>query len=615
MIADVVFDLPLRRPLTYAVPAELRLAPGQRVSAPLQGRPRVGMVVSLREGEAKGLAVIQSAVEPAPVVSAAMLELGLWAAAEGLSAAGSTLGALTPPPPRRGAAEAVAAPPEPAAAAAEPPWLWTDTQRADRLTEEAARAPGPMLVVAPDIEAAARWAERLGAARLDSGAPESARRAAWFGAMRGRPRVVVGTRSALLLPLPSPATVALVDEQDAAHKPPGAPRLHSRDVLLERARRDGSRLILLAGAPSAETWHAVQQRAVDWRAAAEGEASGYVMGSRAERGGPVGSWPEIIAADTRGILPNHPLTLPLTRALEEAARAGTRVALVVSREAAALGCDECGEVIRCPDCGVALGASRTDAALACRLCGRTSPQPGACPRCGGHRLSPFGWSPERVMTALRKRFPRLTAVRASARDTGGGARWGRAQVLVGGPGVLRGLAPGSLSAIGFVALDGLLRVPDFRAGERAFQSLWAGAEAVGPKGRVIVQTLHPDHHAVAAVRTRRRETFYEPELGFRAELGYPPFRRLCLIGVRGRSAEDARALLDECRAALRGIAGLTLYAPTPRGAGLGRRPWWRMLVKGPEALPRLLDEPLRSLLERRRRAAGIIDVEIDPVAL
>ena len=543
--------------------------------------------------------MIQSAVEPAAVVSAAMLGLGLWAAAEGLSAAGSTLGALTPPPPRRGAAEAVAAPPEPAAAAAEPPRLWTDTQRADRLTEEAARAPGPVLVVAPDIEAAARWAERLGAARLDSGAPESARRAAWFGAMRGRPRVVVGTRSALLLPLPSPATVALVDEQDAAHKPPGAPRLHSRDILLERVRRDGSRLILLAGAPSAETWHAVQ---------AASDATRH-----APRAQP--AWPEIISADTRGILPNHPLTLPLTRALEEAARAGTRVALVVSRDAAALGCDECGEVIRCPECGVALGASRMDAALACRLCGRTSPQPGACPRCGGHRLSPFGWSPERVMTSLRKRFPRLTAVRASARDTGGGARWGRAQVLVGGPGVLRGLEPGSLSAIGFVALDGLLRVPDFRAGERAFQSLWAGAEAVGPQGRVIVQTLHPDHHAIAAVRTRRRETFYEPELGFRAELGYPPFRRLCLIGVRGRSAEDARALLDECRATLRGIAGLTLYAPTPRGAGLGRRPWWRMLVKGPEALPRLLDEPLRSLLERRKRAAGIIDVEMDPISL
>jgi primosomal protein N' (replication factor Y) len=169
--------------------------------------------------------------------------------------------------------------------------------------------------------------------------------------------------------------------------------------------------------------------------------------------------------------------------------------------------------------------------------------------------------------------------------------------------------------VGFVALDGLLRVPDFRAGERAFQALWAAADAVGPRGRVIVQTLHPKYYAIEAARTRRRAAFYEPELRFRAELGYPPFRRLCLIDVRGRSLADARALLDECAATLRGIAGLTVYTPTPRGAGLGRRPWWRLLVKGPNTLPGLLDEPLRPLLERRRRSAGMIEIEMDPVSL
>jgi primosomal protein N' (replication factor Y) (superfamily II helicase) len=598
MIADILFDLPLRRPLSYAVPPDLKLVPGQRVSAPLQGRPRIGVVAALRAGDPKGLAVIQGAVEPAPVLSTAMLDLGLWAAAESLSAPGSTLAALSPPPPRRGAAESAAPPPEPAPAPAEAPVLWTDADRDARLAEEAERAPGPVLVVAPDIESAARWAERLGAARLDSGAAEPARRAAWLGAMRGRPRVVVGTRSALLLPLPAPATLALLDEHDAAHKPPGAPRLHSRELLMERARREGSRLLLLAGAPAVETWHRADQQMIQ-RAGAESSDA----------------WPELIAADTRGILRNHPLTLPLTRALEDAARRGTRVALVLSREGAALGCDECGEVIRCPDCGVALGHSRVSAELACRLCGRTSALPGTCPRCGGHRLSPFGWSPERVMTALRKRFPRLTTARAGGRENKAGARSGRAQVLVGGAGLLRGLAPGSLSAVGFVALDGHLRVPDFRAGERAFQALWAAAEAVGPTGRVIVQTLHPQHYAIEAARTRRRAAFYEPELRFRAELGYPPFRRLCLIDVRGRSLEDAGALLDECAATLRGIAGLTVYAPTARGTGLGRRPWWRMLVKGPDALPGLLDEPLRPLLQRRRRPAGMIEIEMDPISL
>ena len=74
---------------------------------------------------------------------------------------------------------------------------------------------------------------------------------------------MVGTRSALLAPLPPPAMLALIDEHDPAHKPPGAPRLHSRDLLLRRAELDGSRLLLLSATPSAESWwHARQGRIV-----------------------------------------------------------------------------------------------------------------------------------------------------------------------------------------------------------------------------------------------------------------------------------------------------------------------------------------------------------------
>jgi len=597
LVADLLFDLPLRHPLSYTVPDGLRVAPGQRVTAPVQGRARVGLVVTLRDADASGLSAIASALEPVPVLSPAMLELGVWAAAESLSAAGSTLAALLPPAPRRGTAESLAPPPMPARSAAPaPPELWTDVARDLRLAELAARAEGSVLVIAPDIESAAAWAERLDGARLDSGAPDAARRAAWFGAGRGRSRVVVGTRSALLVPLPPPATLALLDEADSAHKPPGAPRLHSRELLVERARREGSRLILLAGAPAVETWHHAELGTFRFDTPAGGKAAGP------------SAWPEIIAADTRGILRNHPLTLPLTRAIEDAGRLGRRVALVVSRGAAALGCDECGEVLRCPDCGVPLGLARAGLPLACRICGRQEPAPGACPRCGGHRLSPFGWSPERVEASVRKRFPKLTVARA-------GPRAGGAQVVIGGAGVLRGLAPGSLSAVGFVALDGLLRIPDFRAGERAFQSLWAAAEAVGGGGRVIVQTLHPEHYAIQAVRQLERRLFYEPELQFRAELGYPPYRRLCLLDVRGKTEEGARALIAECTAALRGIPGIRVYAPTPRGTPAARRPWWRILVKGPADLPRLLEGPLRSLLERRRRSPGVVNIEIDPISL
>ena len=587
MIADVVFDIPLDRAFSYLVPAGLTLERGQRVAAPLQGRGRVGVVVALRDGDPAGLKPVQRAVEPVPVLSAAALELGRWAADESLSSWGSTLLSLLPPPPRPGAAETVSPPAEPAGAPSRPPELWTDQERDARLAECLERESGAALVIAPDREAVARWARRLDAARLDSGVSEAERRRAWFAASRGRSRVVVGTRSALLAPLPPPTTLVLLDEHDPAHKPPGAPRLHSRDLLGKRAALDGSRLLLLSATPSVETW---------WRA-----ENRQILRPEAT----VAAWPEIITADTRGILRNHPLTLPLTRAIEDSARRGLRTALIVSRRTAALACEECGTSLRCPECGVALALSRDRRELRCPLCARTDPPPDHCPGCGGHRLSPFGWDAERVEVSVVRRFPRLTVSRQNLET----------QVVIGTPALLRAMPARSLGAVGIVALDGLLRVPDFRAGERAWRLLWEAAEAVATDGRVIVQTQHPEHYAIRSVQAQDRASFYVEEVRFRSELGYPPFRRLCEIGARAREEARAHALADECAAALRGIGGLTVYPPAPVGSSAStaaRRRRWRFVVKGPIDLPRLLAPALAPLLGRRRGSAGMIEVEMDP---
>ena len=583
MIADVVFDVPLARAFSYAVPAGLAVAVGQRVSAPLAGRPRVGLVVEVREGPSADLLPIECAVEAAPILSGPAIELGRWVAAESLSSLGSTLLSLLPPPPPAGAREVVA-PPAPAHPhGATTPELWIGADRHARLVEALGRATAALLV-APDRQSAARWARRLDAARLDADAPLAVRRAAWFAAARGRARVVVGTRSALLVPLPPPATLVLLDEHDAAHKPPGAPRIHSREVLVQRTALEGSRLVLASATPSVESW---------WRAD-EGQFARAAPAAAA--------WPEIVAGDPRGILRNHPLTLPLTRAIEDTVRAGGRIALIITRRAAALFCAECGHPLRCADCGVALPFSRGDRLLRCPLCTRAEPVPDRCPGCGGHRLGPLGWDAERVAASVRRRFPALAVSRTDP----------RAQVLISTPGILRAVPPGSLGAVGIIALDSLLGAADFRGGERAFALLWAAAEATGSRGRVVAQTLHPEHYALAAARAQAREPFYRQEIRLRAELGYPPFRRLCVVSARGKVEADARALIAECAAALAGVRELTVYPPAARtsGAALAR---WQFAIKGPAALPRLLCGPLGPFLERRRRGGGVVEVEMDPV--
>jgi primosomal protein N' len=327
MIAEIVFDLPRQQPFSYSVPREMTLRRGQRVSAPLHGRSRTGVVVELRDADAPDLKSIERPLDSVPAISTAMLELGRWAAEESLSSWGSTLLALLPPVAVRGP-DLVAPPPELRPGRPVPAEVWVGVTREARLVERLRADSGSALVIAPDREGAARWAVRLDAARLDSGASANQRRAAWFAAGRGRNRISVGTRSALLTPLPPPATLVLLDEHEAAHKPPGPPRIHSRDLLRQRAAIEGNRLLLLSATPSVESW---------WRADTE-------QGIRADPEEP--PWPQVLTADTRGVLRNHPLTLPLTRGLEEASRRGQRALLIVTRRAGALICPECGALLR-----------------------------------------------------------------------------------------------------------------------------------------------------------------------------------------------------------------------------------------------------------------------------
>ena len=614
MIADVAFDAPVSHPFSYRVPDGWEPAPGQRVLAPLRGAARVGMVVALREGDDARLKPLLRVADSTPILSPAQLDFASWIAAESLSSLGSTCAALLPPPlldsratgPGSGSGARHAPRMEPPAGAPRNaperrPTLLVGAGREQRVLERIEGAKGGALVIAADVDTAARWAQRLAkvdqVVRLDSGVDEEVRAKAWRQLADGSARLATGTRSALLAPVAPPGTLVLLDEHEAAHKPPGPPRVHSRDVVLERGAREGATLLLTSATPSVEMW---------WRA-----DSGRAEAVPA----PPGPWPAVSLADTRGILRREPLTPALARAVRETLAAGRRVFLAVTRLTSALACDECGAIVRCAECALALAYSRAAATLACRLCGRTAPLPDTCPSCQGRRLSPFGWGVERVEHAVRRRFPDARIARydpdglRGARGETQRAAAAAAQVVIGTRGALRLFGRATLGLAGFVSADQLLRVPDFRAGERTFALLWAAAERVVEGGALVIQSQNPTHYAFDAVVRQDLAAFYGHELRFRGELGYPPFRRLATLTVRGRSAPETERLAARVSAALRTSTALQVYPP---GADRRNRVR-RVVVKGPAELPRLVGAALEEFRGGRQEGRGIIDVEVDPV--
>jgi primosomal protein N' (replication factor Y) len=575
-------------------------------------------VVGLRQGDDAQLKTLTRPVDREPLLGSHDLDLVRWIAAESLGSLGSTCLGLLPPPAERagrsgsrgrtpgrvsgalpppGASQSL---PRAVGPAPGPPELLIGAGREGRLIEMIAGAPA--LVLTADLEAASRWAQRLGrlgpVARLDSGVNDAERAAGWAALAGGAAPMAVGTRAALLAPLPPGATLAVIDEQEAAHKPPGHPRMHARDVALARAARHRLRALLTTATPSVEMW---------WRAE-HGEA-------RVAAPAP-GPWPPVTVADTRGIGRREALTPALARAIREALAAGRRAFLVVSRMTSALGCDECGAILRCPTCAIALAYAPAARTLGCRLCGADTPMPETCPVCRGRRLMPFGWGAERVEHAVRRRFARARIARYdpdAARGRRGEAQREAAlaaEVVIGTRSALRLFGPGSLGLAGFVSPDQMLGVPDFRAAERAFAALWAAAERVRPDGAVIVQSQNPTHYALLALAKQDLGGFYGPELTFRAQLGYPPFRRLARLTAEGSDGAGAEASARAAAGVLRDVPGLTVYPPLPDRRNRVRR----LVVKGGPDLPRLLAEALGGLGRLGGPwSRGIIDVEVDPV--
>ena len=89
-----------------------------------------------------------------------------------------------------------------------------------------------------------------------------------------------------------------------------------------------------------------------------------------------------------------------------------------------------------------------------------------------------------------------------------------------------------VSVIGATDADFYLRFRDFRAAERAFQSLGAHLDRFGAgnkSGVLVLQTAQPEHYVMKALRTGSYETFYNAEIEKRKANNDPPFSKLVKI--------------------------------------------------------------------------------------
>jgi primosomal protein N' (replication factor Y) len=191
----------------------------------------------------------------------------------------------------------------------------------------------------------------------------------------------------------------------------------------------------------------------------------------------------------------------------------------------------------------------------------------------------------------------------------------QADVLIGTQMIAKGLDLPLVTLVGVVSADTALNLPDFRAGERTFQILTQVAGRAGRSilgGKVVIQTYNPEHYAIQAASHHDYAAFYEREIEFRREQGYPPFGQLIRLLYLNPSDERCREESERLhrllvnRLARLGLPNLDLIGPAPAFLGrIRRQSRWQIVLRGRN--PRALLEGIALPLGWR--------VDVDPMSL
>ena len=454
-----------------------------------------------------------------------------------------------------------------------------------KLIDEVVRAGQQALLLLPEIALTTQVINRLKRYFGDrvgvyhSRFSASQRVEVWQRTLSGDYQILLGARSALLLPFRQLSLVIVDEEHDASYKQQDpAPRYHARDAAVYLASLWKARTILGSATPSIESYYNAQ-------------TGKYGLATLTRRYGGF-SLPEVTVVDLREAYKNHLMHGHFSSTLLEAIRGALeqhqQVILFQNRRGFSLHleCDDCHHIPQCVHCDVSLVYHKATNSLRCHYCGYSIPVPSECPACHSQHMRMFGVGTERIEEDLQIMFPEANVARMDLDSTLEKNRYiellndfqnRRIDILVGTQMVTKGLDFQHVSVVGIVNADNLINYPNFRSFERAFQQLTqvsGRAGRHGEGGRVIIQTFNPQHQVLQSVVSGQcsvvseaaasplstfhfplSTSFYEEQIQERRIFRYPPFYRLVQITLKHRDADLLNNAAEWLAVQLRGTFG------------------------------------------------------------
>ena len=648
--AKVLLKLPFDAVYSYIIPPELeeKAVKGVRVMVPYGSQPKkVGFVTEVSDVAPEGnykLRTLLRVIDKQPVFNDELLRLSRWMSDIYFSPAGLNLSMMIPSGRKESTLSLFSSPgsfkpittlsyyqeealKELRTSSDKVFYLFgvTGSGKSEvylRRAEDVISEGRQVLYLVPEITLTEQLSEEVlsrfqgKAAIFHSALTPSQRLKVWLSVMSGETKLLIGARSAVFAPFKDLGLIILDEEHETSYKSSETPRYHARQIAQERSRANGAQLIMGSATPSLEAWRLMKERKL------------HRIDMPVRAGG--GAFPEVrvvnLLRSKRNITPE--LEKEIRRALSE--KKG--VLLFLNRRGHSYGyvCQECGHVLTCPNCSVALTYHKSTGRLLCHTCGWSGPVSSVCPECGSYDLSPKGYGTENIEEEVRSLFPSARVARLDTdsvdgkrevvRDTLKAFEKGDLDILLGTQMIAKGLNFPLVSVVGVLNADSTLSVPDFRAAERTFDLLHQVTGRAGryrDDGLVIIQTTRPSEDAVVCAATNDLETFYAKELEARRETGFPPYSRMLNLTLRGIDAAKVQKAASELEKAARDIAGesVEVFPATPCAVERKARYYrYNVLLRSRSA--KALLAVGKELLTPYRAPSGLyLEIDTDPLSI
>jgi primosomal protein N' (replication factor Y) len=405
---------------------------------------------------------------------------------------------------------------------------------------------------------------------LHSGLNDTERLAAWRSARSGEARIVIGTRSAVFVPLARPGLIVVDEEHDPSFKQQEGFRYSARDLAIVRAQRHDIPIVLGSATPSLESLARAQRQ----------PETLLTLPHRAADAKP----PRTALVDLRSHGAAQGIATPVLTAMRRHLDAGNQILLFLNRRgyAPVLFCPKCGWSAHCRRCDAHLTVHGKSKELACHHCGAQQPTPPECPSCEA-ALKPVGQGTERIEETVAQLFPDAPLARIdrdSMRRKGELeetlARVDRKEVriLIGTQMLTKGHHFSNVTLVVVLNADQGLFSTDFRASERLAQTIVQVAGRAGRAehpGEVLIQTEYPEHALLKRLLEGGYESFASGALLEREQAKWPPFARIALIRAEAAQPSVAMQFLRSARDAARAHAAKDVEILGPAPAPMERR--------------------------------------------